>query len=176
MDTNDLFTLAIATGGLVLSLVSLWLQYRVSPPLVALQNTVNAERCVLLTREKLPEGLSRFPKYQFSFPGCVILSLIWGNAGDKVGLVDVRGIIACSTEEDPEPLAPEASYYNFVIVPGRSAVAQEVVLWNLPSEEGFLINLDIDYVWGSPDRKTGRFKEQSKEVAKVSIRVITGRT
>lgn len=176
MGMSDWGTLAIAVAGLVLSIVSLVLQHRVSPPLIALQNTVNAERCVLLTREKLPAGLNRFPAYTGVYSGCVILSLIWGNAGDRVGLVDVRTITVSGEKENPESLAPEASYYNFVIVPGRSAVAQEVVLWNLPSEEQPQLVVDVDYVWGSPDRKTGRFKEEKKEVARVSLHVLAGRT
>jgi hypothetical protein len=101
--------------------------------------------------------------------------LIWGNAGDKVGLVDVRAITVSGTKGAPESLVPEASYYNFVIVPGRSVFAQEVVLWNLPSEGQSSLALDIDYVWGSPDPKTGRFKEEKKDVARVNLRVLTGR-
>src|SRR5436853_4548803 len=168
---NDLPTLIIAIFGLGLSILSIRLQYRVTPPRVALQNTINAERCILLTREKLPSELrSRFPEYSVGLPGCVVFHLIWGNAGDEVGLVDIRAITVSGAGGASASLVPEASYYNFVIVAVRRPFSQEEVLWNLPPEGVSQLALDVDYAWGFPDRKTCHFKEQKKGLHSVRLR------
>ena len=83
-------SVAISVFALAVSLIGVYLQwFRVRGPVIALLNTQDEQRAVLLPYSRLPQSIQQnFPEYKEKFQGYALVRLVFANSGDRAGFAE----------------------------------------------------------------------------------------
>jgi hypothetical protein len=162
-------SLIVSAVALVLSIVSIYLQwFRVQGAKVNLLNPEGDFRSILHdTYDGLPQEIQkRFPCYQEKYSGHTLIRLVFGNSGDRPGLVKIVKVEAqnllapgCSTDDKIK-----ASFYNFRVIPEYSIILQEIVLRNIPPvDKETILDVAVRIECGGLNPKKRRFQPKDIE-------------
>jgi hypothetical protein len=162
---------------LFISIYSIYLQwFRVKGPKISLLNEEGDYRSVLRPYNGLPQAIrDYFPEYIEKYQGYAIVTLVFGNAGDRAGIAK---IISAEVQNPPFFNAEEnekvkSSYYNFSMIPAYSIDLKSIVLRNIPiivkdTELDFLLKVE----WGGFNPKTGTFVNKGIREYKMKLLLV----
>src|SRR5262245_23791657 len=100
MNTNVDSTVVISFAGLCcsfvaicISLISIYLQYRVRGAIIDVLNINGLQRSVPRYYAGLPKNIQDiFPEYRDEQPGYALVKVVFGNSGDRTGIASFQNI------------------------------------------------------------------------------------
>lgn len=146
--------LILSILAIIISIISLILQYRVRGARIELLNTHHSQRSVVRNYVGLPKNIQDdFPHYPDVGPGYALVKLVFGNSGDRAGLVNILDVNITNDHG-----LFKKSYYSYTRIPAYEIVEEEILLRNIPiGPNPMEIEVMIKIEWGGYHPRSGKY-------------------
>lgn len=166
----DWASLVISAIAFVVSVISLFLQYRVRGAKIAILNAGKPQQTSVQRHDKLPEHVQKkFPYSYFEWAGCAWVDIVFGNAGDRAGLA-----IITKVEVKNDRGIFRATFDNYTVIPAYEIVNSGVLLRNIPLAVGapdMPIEIIVSLEWGGYKPTSGKYVSRAsiEETFRITI-------
>ena len=164
-------SLGLSIAAILFTIINTYFQwFRVKGARIELLNTHHNQRSVTRSYAGLPKNIQDdFPDYPDEWPGYALVKLVFGNSGDRAGLVNIINI---GIENDHGLF--KKSYYSYTLIPAYEIVEKEILLRNIPiGPNPIEIEVILTIEWGGYHPRSGKYmlkgtKEKSLRVTLIS--------
>ncbi len=151
MTIAEFITTGIAFVAFIFSVYSLYLQQTAKGPKIELLNKDDRQLRVARPHKELPNDVQKaFPYIPDVLPGYALVKLIFGNAGDRAGMANIKAMKVVMKDNPRKPdLIKAVQSSNYVVVPAYEVVEKELLLKNLQlgefPDQRLEVELEIEY-------------------------------
>jgi hypothetical protein len=152
----DIINTVLSSAAILVSGYSLYRQYRVKGALVELLNVHDIQRSMIRVYAGLPKIIQdSFPAYAEDKPGYALVKGVYGNSGDRTGIVNVH-----NTKVKAKNLPPDikASHYSYTLIPAYEIVEQAILLRNIPlGSNAIELEIELTIESGGYQPRSGKY-------------------
>jgi len=161
----------LALLALVLSAISIYLQLRVRGPVIELLNAKDIQRRVPRPHKDLPKDIQeKYPHIPDVENGYALVKLIFGNSGDRIGIVNIQEIKAKIIQSGQAGIIkPWCDKY--MLVPAYEIIEKEILLRNTGINNPTTIEVEIELTVGYGGYNPDSTKYVHQKTIQENIRV-----
>lgn len=144
----ETISLVLSVLAIVISAISIYLQYMVEGPKIELLNAADLQRRVPRPHSDLPKNIQdNFPYYPDAVPGHALVKLVFGNSGDRVGIANIQSMKARIIKSGQDEII-KIAFDKYILVPAYAIIQKDILLSNIqigPNTIELVIELTIGY-------------------------------